>query len=123
MEYRVKKKFDLRPMLNVFWIPGETVTDIVIDKVFSQNIKECFILDGIIKPIQETPEPMTAEKFIETYIKENIYKNPHPERWLLKNPFDVLEMLKQYGKIVRKQERESILDIIKLTKQTERGSK
>ena len=32
MEYRVKKKFDLRPMLNVFWIPGETVTDIVIDK-------------------------------------------------------------------------------------------
>ncbi len=123
MEYRVKKKFDLRPMLNVFWIPGETVTDIVIDKVFSQNIKECFILDDIIEPIQETPEPMTAEKFIETYIKENIYKNPHPERWLLKNPFDVLEMLKQYGKIVRKQERESILDIIKLTKQTERGSK
>ena len=61
MEYRVKKKFDLRPMLNVFWIPGETVSDIVIDKVFSQNIKECFILDGIIKPIQETPEPMTIE--------------------------------------------------------------
>lgn len=113
MEYRVKKKFDLRPMLNVFWIPGETVSDIVIDKVFSQNIKECFILDDIIEPIQETPGSMTAEKFIETYIKENIYKNPHPERWLLKNPFDVLEMLKQYGKIVRKEEQESILEKIK----------
>jgi hypothetical protein len=61
MEYRVNKQFDLRPMLNVFWIPGETVTDIVIDKVFSQNIKECFILDDIIEPIQETPEPMTIE--------------------------------------------------------------
>ena len=127
MDYRVKKLIDLRPVLNIYWFPNILIDDVMLDKYFSVSTKEYFILNGFIEPLKHVDgvEYLTAEQFIETY---------HPERWSYGFGFGdktqkavrclekshVLELLKRFAKIVRKEERERILETIK---QAEGGNK
>jgi hypothetical protein len=103
MDYKVKKLIDLRPVFNIYWLIDSVISEMLIDRYFNEYAKENLILQDFIEPIEEIHEPMTAEKFIETY---------HPERWVCVGKYleyqHVLELLKRFAKIVRKEERERI---------------